>query len=806
MGGPHMLTIVNMLRLLLVLHSGLLYAQSTATLSGRVLDASGAAVEGAAVAIEHRLSGFRAELITDATGVFRFANLPLQSYAVQAAKDGFRPARSMQELRSNVPVSIDLKLEIPDATAAVEVTAEDKAQLVDPQETSTRAQMDRSEMERLPLQVGNRGLESVLVTFPGFAQNANGAIHPRGAHNQMTFVVDGMPVTDQLTGAFGNAVDAGIVESVEMFTGHIPAEYGMRVAAVANVTTRSGLGSGDRFHGSVMMSGAGFDTASGQAQVAGALGRFGYSASLQAMKTNRYLDQVSLDNLHNGGNVERGFLRLDYQLGNGDTLRFSGMAGRSAFELANLRSQHVRGMDQRQALRDVSGSLGWVHLFGPQATFDTTVSWRTAGSRLVPSAGDFPVSAEQSRTLTTVTGWHRVNVVRGGHTLKAGVDWQVFPVKEFFRFAITDGEFNVPGTADFIPTLVAHDVTRGGRWFSFSDRAAGALYTGFVQDQWRLGRLQLSLGARYDAYRFLVNDSQLQPRVAVAFHLKETGTVLRASYNRTFQTPPNENLLISNSERAAGLVAPDVRATLGGGLAQVRPERQNLVEAGLQQALWGRASANVSYYHKGARDQHDNDNFFNTGIIFPMALARIRVNGVQGRVVLPVWRGWSGSVSATHARAISSPPFTGGLFLGNTAVKALNAGPFVIDHDQKLGVHGLLSYTRRSWYGTLSVRHDSGLVTNPSDPEEVRRDTDYADLLPYVDLLGNPARTRGRTIADVVVGYQGFVNGGEKKRWEVTVQASNVTNRTALYNFQSLFVGTRLVQPRTVGVRVRWWW
>jgi len=46
------------------------------------------------------------------------------------------------------------------------------------------------------------GLESVLVTFPGFAQNANGAIHPRGAHNQMTYVLDGMPITDQLTGAF----------------------------------------------------------------------------------------------------------------------------------------------------------------------------------------------------------------------------------------------------------------------------------------------------------------------------------------------------------------------------------------------------------------------------------------------------------------------------------------------------------------------------------------------------------------------------------------------------------------------------
>ena len=138
-------------------------------------------------------------------------------------------------------------------------------------------------------------------------------------------------------------------------------------------------------------------------------------------------------------------------------------------------------------------------------------------------------------------------------------------------------------------------------------------------------------------------------------------------------------------------------------------------------------------------------------------------------------------------------------------MNALSQGPFVIDHDQKLGGHGTLSYvSRRGFYTSWSVRHDSGLVVNPSDPASVAADADFRDLLPYVDLASNPPRARPRTITDFSAGYTRSRDGGS--RWEVAVQVSNLANRTALYNFQSLFVGTRLVQPRTAGIRLRWYW
>ncbi|HSW51454.1 MAG TPA: TonB-dependent receptor, partial [Bryobacteraceae bacterium] len=228
-------------------------------------------------------------------------------------------------------------------------------------------------------------------------------------------------------------------------------------------------------------------------------------------------------------------------------------------------------------------------------------------------------------------------------------------------------------------------------------------------------------------------------------------------------------------------------------------------EAGAQQSLGRRLSVNGVYFRKDIRNLHDNDNFFNTGIIFPTALAKAKVRGAEGRVNLAEIRGFSGSLSLTHYSVLVTPPFTGGLFVGSGAIDLLSSGPFVMDHDQPLGMHGLAMYRpRKSLWTSLSVRYDSGLVTNPSDPVLVSSDPDYFDLLPYVNLESDPPRVRPRTIVDAAVGYERVRN--DRRQWELIFQISNLTNRTALYNFQSIFVGTRLVQPRSAGVRLRWYW
>ena len=586
----------------------------------------------------------------------------------------------------------------------------------------------------------------------------------------MTYVIDGMPVSDQLTGAFANAVDPSIVQTIELFTGNVPAEFGSKVSGVAVITTRSGLGTGRAFSGSTQVIAAGFDTLGSITQMAGGSDKWGYFGSFNALKSNRYLDQVSIDNLHNGGNSERSFLRTDYQISPRDQLRMNLMTGRSSFEVANLRSQHAHGQDQRQSLRDVSLSAGWLHTIDSKTTFDAVASFRKSWADLIPSPGDYPVTASQERSTSTYTAGIRMNRDTGRTFLASGCDIQRFPVRERFTF----------GSAEF----------------DFAKSLAGGLYTSFVQDTLRLGRWTVTLGLRYDAYRFLTSGEQFQPRVGIAYHLQETGTVLRLSYNRTYQTPPNENLLLSSSEEAA--------RWLGRAYVAIRPERQNVYEAGLQQAIGRYVSLNAAVYHKDSRDLQDNDNFLNTGIIFPTSLAQSRTNGAEARITFLPMRRLSGSLSLTHYHTIVTPPFTGGLFVGSSAINDLSSGPFVIDHDQLLGAQGNVQYiVRRNLWISGSVRYDSGLVSNPSDPQQVRMDPDYSDLLPYVNLTSNPPRVRPRTITDFAVGYERFKD--DRRAWEAVFQVSNVTNATALYNFQSLFVGTRLVQPRTASVRLRWY-
>jgi len=781
------------------------YSQSTATLVGDVSDPAGAAVPGAVVRLTNAIAGYSSEVTTGLDGHFQFVNVPFQTYVLRVEKAGFDPKQQSISLRTNIPFKLDVSLALAGQDTVIDVTASELLSTIDTEATGTRTELNAASFDRLPSQAGSRGIESVLLSFPGFAANANGAIHPRGAHNQMTYVIDGMPITDQLTGAFSNAVDPSIAQTIELFTGDVPVEYGSKVSGVANITTRTGMGSGRKAAGSTQLYAAGFDTLSQVSQVHGGTSRLGYFASVNTLKSNRYLDSVSLDNLQNGGNSERGFARFDYQASPKDSLRLNLIAGRSNFQLANLRSQHANLQEQRQQMRDFSASTGWVRTIDAKSTLDATASYRTAIAEMFNSPGDTPVTATQARHLSTLNLSARYNRVHGIHNFRVGADLQRTPISENFSFGITNPDFNDPASPDYLPNLHPHDLSRGGKPFLFSGKLTGALHSGFLQDRVRWRRLTVSLGLRYDHYHFVAKGTQLQPRVGLAFHIKETGTVLRASYNRNYQTPPNENLLLSSSEEAGKLAPDSVREAFNGGVIIMRPERQDFFEAGLQQTITSKIGFSGSYYHKRATDLQDNDNFLNTGIIFPITLAASRINGAEGRFnFLPV-RGFSGSLNFTHYHAVVTPPFTGGLFLGSSAVDSLSAGPFVIDHDQVLGVHGVLNYSyKKLWWASLSVRHDSGLVSNPSDPADVVKDPDYADLLPYVNLASDPARVRPRTVTDINIGHDHYRN--DRKVWDLSFQLTNLTNAVALYNFQSIFVGTRVIQPRTAGVRLRFFW
>jgi len=775
-------------------------AQATTAINGVVRDEQNGSIPGVSVGLTHPASGLERQATTDTSGRFQIDNLPVGVYDLTFTLAGFSEQHRRIQAPTSASVAVDITM--PIALLTDTVTVVPPTPVIDTVSAGTRHAVSVTRIERMPVAVTSRGLESVLVAFPGFAQNANGAIHPRGAHNQMTFVIDDLSISDQLTGAFANSLDVGVVQTAELLTGNIPAEFGSKVSGVAVLNSRSGSGTGSALTGTVSGAAGGFGTVQGSVQMGGERGRVGYFGSFTTMRTDRFLDQVSLDNLHNAGHFSRAFGRVDVALSDRSRLRANAMGGGSGFELTNLRSQQAAGQDQRQALNDVSLWTSLLRTVGSSSTLDATVGYRTTTAVLHPSHGDTPVTAAQDRRLSTYTGSVRYTASVGSHLLRAGAELKRFPVEEHFTMGLTSPSFNTPGTDRYNEALLPYDLTRGGALFIFDDRHTGTQVGAFVESAFSAGNLSIKSGLRYDDYRFLVSGRQLQPRIGIAYRIPQRNIVLRASYNRNYQTPPNENLLLSNSEAASQLAPSSVRDALGGAYRPIRPERQDVYEVGAQFSVGARLSVDTSLYRKDSRDQQDNNNFFDTGIIFPTTLRRIDVTGLEARLSVLPRHGWSGSLSATTGRARSSPPFTGGLFLGQDAVDLLSAGPFLIDHDQRLSVHGLLTFDPAGpLWCSGSVRYDSGLVSNPSDPARVAADPDFRDLLPYVNLDAETPRVRPRTIADVAAGFD-FADARSRRTWGVQLQVTNLTNRTALYNFQSVFVGTRLVQPRTVSLRI----
>src|SRR5918992_1259632 len=255
-------------------------AQTVALLRGVVRDSQGLPLPAAEVRLSKRLTALERATVTSDQGLFQIANVPLDTYELRVNFPGFAPHVRQIDLRTSVPVDLEVVLDLAAQSTSVTVTPDET--LIDTTSAGTRTQISMTQIEQLPAPLGSRGLESVLVTFPGFSQNANGAIHPRGAHNQMTFVVDGLAISDQLTGAFANSLDAGVVQTAELMTGNVPAEFGSKVSGVAVITSRSGLGISRRAAGDVSLRAGQFDTVQTAAQVGGQRGNLGYFGTVTA--------------------------------------------------------------------------------------------------------------------------------------------------------------------------------------------------------------------------------------------------------------------------------------------------------------------------------------------------------------------------------------------------------------------------------------------------------------------------------------------------------------------------------------------
>ena len=529
-----------------------LFGASAGTVKGAVLGPDKQGMSGVLVQLRNDITGFKQDVVTSADGTFTFSNIPYNPYELHADVQGFAAAHRAVDVHSPVPVDATLQLNVAGVSESISVTAEPPAAQLETDNSQSHIDIDKSYIAKAPAAVASRAMEQIVTSTPGFAKDENGRFHFQGAHSQSEYVIDGQTISDQTGVTFSNSIDPGIAQGIEIIYGNVPAEFGEKVGAVINLTTKSGLGNGSA-KGDAYVGASKFATLEGGASLGGGSQTFGYFASVNASKSDRFLDPVNFDNLHNHGTTARGFLRLDAQSSDAkSSFRLTTLLGGTQRDVPNTFTQQDAGQNERVHSNDENFNLGWQSIASQTSVLEIIGFARFSKFRLESSPNDTPVTATSNRSLnnygvTPSYSWTNAhNEVKIGGTLKR------FPIREHFTMGLTDPGDNDPAADDYNPNLAPYDLTRGGSPFVFDARRTGSYYAAYAQDNVKLGNLTANLGIRYDNNNLPSKETAWEPRLGVAYYIPQSKTVFRASYNKVMYTPEYENILLSSSAASGG--------------------------------------------------------------------------------------------------------------------------------------------------------------------------------------------------------------------------------------------------------------
>ena len=783
---------------LLLLPAALAAGQGTrAAVSGRVTTADGRDAAGAVVRILDARGLAVADTRTDDRGRFHFDAVAVGTYSLAADTTDERARAIPLAIESASAIDLEIRL-APRLEASVVVRAGPDTPAV-----TGRVTLSGDAVRQAPARLGSRAMQQALATMPGWSSEDNGLLHVRGVDDGVLFVEDGVPAYDRIDAVFGLAPAAAAIGSLNVITGYIPAEHGLKAGAVVEVQSArrqdawSALGSGG---------GGSNDTAGTQLTAGGPLGaRLGLGLDLSAERSNRFLDPVHPDNLHNQGGARAGTLRADATLGSRDRVTASAQTGRARFDVPHNARQDSAGQDQRQTLRQQAQTASWQRMWPGAAVSHVAGYHRRIDAHLTDTPAATPLFAESDRRHNRLGVVANLTVERGRHTFKAGAEAARLAIDEYFTFAVTDDD----GGGDDAGLSEAALAFTPARPFVFAGDVARHQTAAYVQDRVRIaGGLTLEAGLRVDRTRLLVPASGWSPRVGVAFQRPGSATTFRASYNRFYQPPQPEHLLLSSSPDARVLSpfaerdadeAGEGEADGQDGGAELAPERQHAFDVGLDHAVGAIARISASAWRRDVRNYADPNVFFGTTIVFPNSVATGRAQGLDLRVDVPGVRGWSSFLTYTLAKVEQTGPINGGLFLEDE-IGEIDAGTtFTPDHDQRHAAAAGLTFapaTRRI-LATAMARYESGTPLEVGDLDE-----DDAEALAERPGAERIDLARGRVRPRLVVDLAVTTRLARLARVEMSVRASvlNAFNRAYAFNFGNPFSGTHFGAPRTFRV------
>jgi TonB-dependent Receptor Plug Domain len=737
----------------------------------KVTDPSGLGVK-TTVLIVSEANQYRNALTTNDQGTLDAQRLPFGIYQLEITQPGFAAASESVEIRSSFPTDYVVQMKLPSVNQSVTVTAADT--LVDPDQAGSVSQLGSDTIQHRLSSIPGRSLQDLVNSQPGWLYEGNAVLHPRGSEYQTQFVVDGIPLTDNRSPSFGPEIEADDVDSMSIYTAGIPAEYGRKMGGVVEVNTLQDSQPG--FHGQAVLSGGSFDTAGAFVQGQYVWDKNTLGASASGSMTGHYLNPVVPENYSNTGTLGDFSIHYQRDLTPDDRLSLIVRHELSRYDIPNELVQQAAGQRQNADNIETMGIISYQHTFSSNAVADFRGMVRN-------NANDFYSNAESTPIIVSQHNWFRegyfkgfVTINHGRHEWKIGVESDNTFLNENFGYIITDPMQFDPST----PLT-----------FNFSQNRPDLEQSAFVQDLIRLGNWTINAGLRWDHYQLLVNRQAVDPRFAISRYFPSADLVLHFSYDRIFQTPSFENILLSSSTAAAALDNISLQLP-------VEPSEGNYYEAGLTKGFFGKLRLDANFFRRLVNNYADDDQIDNTTISFPIAFKKAILYGAEAKVDFPDWRGFSGFLSYSYIVGNAWFPVTGGLFLGDDAIVPAS-GHFPDSQDQRNTVRGRVRYqvTKRLWVAG-GIQFDSGL---PFDFEGT-----YAlALAEYGQQVVNRinfARGRIYPAFQVNASVGADVYKSERLNMRLQVDGQNLNNVLNVIDFGGLFSGNAIGPSRSFALRL----
>jgi hypothetical protein len=768
----------------------------------KVTDPKGGAVK-AHVELSSDASQFHRSLSAADSGQLIERNLPFGIYRVRVEFEGFAAYEGLIAINSALPTEYLIKLSIAAVSTAVQVTAENT--LLGPERAGASNHLDEQQIADRPSSLPGRSVQDLVNSQPGWLYEGNAVLHPRGSEYQTQFVVDGIPLTDNRSPSFGPEIEADDIDSLTIYTAGIPAEYGRKMGGVVEVNTQRDIQQG--LHGETVLSGGSFDTAGAFTELQYTAGKNTFGLSASGAATAHYLNPVVPENYTNRGTVGDFSLGFERDLTPRDHLTLSVRHELSRYEIPNELVQQNGGFFENPDNTglvfvpggqlqtgdnfETMGIVSYQHVFSPDALGSLRGMARDNSIDFYSNPASWPLNATQHNDFKEIYFNGSVAVHHGRHELKAGIESDAIFLHENFNYVMPDcANLSNPQCPINLGILDA-----GATIFAFTGSRPDLEQSAYVEDAIRLGNWSVNAGLRWDHYQLLLNQNAVSPRIAVSRYFPSAGVMIHASYDRIFQTPSFENILLSSSPSAEALDTSVPAVQL-----PVQPSHGNYYELGTTKAFFGKLRLDANMFRRQVNNYADDNQVLSTGISFPIAFSKAILYGAEGKLELPRWGRFSGFASYSYIVGNAWFPVTGGLFLGNNAVNP-TTGHFPDSQDQRQSVRARVRYqiAPRLW-AALGCDYNSGLPFQPDlSPQQYA--TEYGQaVVNHLSFVPDNDRIRPYFTQNASVGVDLYQH--EKRSLRLQGDVENLSNTLELIDFGGLFSGNAIGPSRSYSLRL----